>query len=30
MIGLGSAALRIYLAVEPCDMRMGFNGLPNG
>lgn len=27
MIGLGSAALRIYLAVEPCDMRMGFNGL---
>lgn len=27
MIGLGRAALRIYLAVEPCDMRMGFNGL---
>ena len=27
MIGLGSSALRIYLAVEPCDMRMGFNGL---
>lgn len=27
MIGLGSSALKIYLAVEPCDMRMGFNGL---
>ena len=27
MIGLGSSALKIYLAVEPCDRRMGFNGL---
>ena len=27
MIGLGSSALKIYLAVEPCDVRMGFNGL---
>ena len=27
MIGLGSSALKIYLALEPCDMRMGFNGL---
>jgi transposase len=27
VIGLGSSALKIYLAVEPCDMRMGFNGL---
>jgi transposase len=22
-----SGSLRIYVAVEPCDMRMGFNGL---
>ena len=21
------AALKVYLAVEPCDMRKGFNGL---
>jgi transposase len=27
MIGLGSAALKVYLAVEPCDMRKGFHGL---
>jgi hypothetical protein len=27
MIGLGMAALKVYLAVEPCDMRQGFNGL---
>lgn len=27
MIGLGSSALKIFLALEPCDMRMGFNGL---
>lgn len=27
MIGLGSSSLKIYLAVEPCDMSMGFNGL---
>ena len=27
MIGLGMSALRVYLAVEPCDMRKGFNGL---
>jgi hypothetical protein len=27
VIGLGSSALKIYLAVEPCDMRTGFNGL---
>ena len=27
MIGLGMAALKVYLAVEPCDMRKGFNGL---
>ena len=26
MIGLGSSALKSYLAVEPCDMLMGFNG----
>ena len=24
MIGLGMAALKVYLAVEPCDMRQGF------
>ena len=27
MIGLGISALKVYLAVEPCDMRKGFNGL---
>ena len=27
MIGLGMSALKVYLAVEPCDMRKGFNGL---
>lgn len=27
MIGLGSSALKIYLAVAPCDRCMGFNGL---
>lgn len=27
MIGLGLSALKVYLAVEPCDMRKGFNGL---
>lgn len=27
MINLGKAALKIYLALEPCDMRKGFNGL---
>ena len=27
MIGLGTSALKIFLAVEPCDMRKGFNGL---
>jgi transposase len=27
MIGLGMAALKVYLAVEPCDMCKGFNGL---
>jgi len=27
VIGLGMAALKVYLAVEPCDMRKGFNGL---
>ena len=27
MIGLGMSALKVYLAVELCDMRKGFNGL---
>lgn len=27
MIRLGLSALKVYLAVEPCDMRKGFNGL---
>lgn len=27
MIGLGKAALKIYAALEPCDMRKSFNGL---
>ena len=27
MIGLGSAALRIYIALEPQDMRKSFGGL---
>ena len=27
MIGLGISSLRVFLAVEPCDMRKGFNGL---
>lgn len=27
MIGLGMSALKVYLAMEPCDMRKGFNGL---
>lgn len=27
MIGLGNAALKIYLALDPCDMRKSFNGL---
>ena len=27
MIGLGMSALKVYLAVEPCDMRKGFSGL---
>ncbi len=27
MIGLGSSALKVYVALEPFDMRMGFNGL---
>lgn len=27
MIGLGNAALRIFVALEPCDMRKSFNGL---
>jgi transposase len=27
VIGLGTSALKVFLAVEPCDMRMGFNGL---
>ena len=27
MLNLGSAALRVFLAVEPCDMRKSFNGL---
>jgi hypothetical protein len=27
VIGLGMSALKVYLAVEPCDMRKGFNGL---
>lgn len=29
MIGLGSGALKIYVALEPCDMRKSFNGLYN-
>ncbi len=27
MLNLGSAALRVFLAVDPCDMRKSFNGL---
>jgi transposase len=27
MIGLGSGALKIFVALEPCDMRKSFNGL---
>jgi transposase len=27
MINLGTAALKIFLALEPCDMRKSFNGL---
>ena len=27
MIGLGQAALKIYVALEPCDMRKSFHGL---
>lgn len=27
MIALGNAALRIFVALEPCDMRKSFNGL---
>jgi len=27
MIGLGNAALKIFVALEPCDMRKSFNGL---
>lgn len=27
MIGLGTAALKIFLALEPADMRRSFNGL---
>lgn len=27
MISLANAALKIYVALEPCDMRNGFNGL---
>ena len=30
MIGLGMSALKVYLAVDPCDMRKGFNGLIGG
>jgi len=27
MIGLGNAALKIFVALAPCDMRKSFNGL---
>lgn len=27
MLNLASAALKVFLAVEPCDMRKSFNGL---
>jgi len=27
MISLGNAALKIFVALEPCDMRKGFNVL---
>jgi transposase len=27
MIGLANAALKIHLALDPCDMRKSFNGL---
>ena len=27
MIGLGNGALKIFVALEPCDMRKSFNGL---
>lgn len=26
-MGLGMSAIKVYLAVEPCDMRKGVNGL---
>jgi transposase len=29
MIGLGKAALKIFVALEPRDMRKSFNGLPD-
>jgi len=27
VLNLGSAALKVFLALEPCDMRKSFNGL---
>ena len=27
MIALGNAALKVFVALEPCDMRKSFNGL---
>ena len=27
MLNLGSAAIKVFLALEPCDMRKSFNGL---
>ena len=29
MIGIFNKGIKIYLAVEPCDMRKSFNGLSN-
>jgi hypothetical protein len=27
MLNLGSAALKVFLSLDPCDMRKSFNGL---
>ena len=30
MLNLTSAALKVFLALDPCDMRKSFNGLHRG